>query len=51
MVEKGLKRLYCGKKSQLFEQKVDLKPKTLDFRDFGIFADSEKKSQKCLPKP
>ena len=29
---------FC-QKSTLFEQKVALKPKPLDIRDFGIFAD------------
>ena len=38
-VGKGQIRPIVVKKSTLFEQKVDLKPKTLGFRAFGIFAD------------
>ena len=37
--EKRAKKANFRQKSTLFEQKVDLKPKPLDFRAFGIFAD------------
>ena len=36
---KRAKRPIFVKKSTLFEQKVDLKSKPLDFRDLGIFAE------------
>ena len=48
--KRAKKASFC-QKSQPFEQKVDLKPKTLDFRHLRIFANSEKKLQKCLSKP
>ena len=37
--KKGKKGQLSSKKSTLFEQKVELKSKTQDFRDLGIFAD------------
>ena len=36
---KSAKKADFRQKSTLFEQKVDFKPKPLDFRAFGIFAD------------
>ena len=48
---KRAKKANFHQKSTLIEQKVDLKPKTLDFRAFGIFADRLKKSQEWFPKP
>ena len=38
-------------KKHLFEQKVDLKPKTLDLRHLGIFADSEKSRRNAFQNP